>query len=77
MRNSGRIVGVFYAVTNQIAHYHAAENLIMISPADYSRLRAPCRMVYLQPSVDHRVNRVSGYTNVSSVHSHKNRIYLI
>ena len=26
VRNGGQIMGVFYAVTNQIAHYHAVEN---------------------------------------------------
>ena len=26
VRNSGQIVGVFYALTNQIAHYHIVEN---------------------------------------------------
>ena len=26
VRDGGRRVGVFYAVTNQIAHYHAVEN---------------------------------------------------
>ena len=29
-----RIVGVFYAATNQFAHYHVVENGITISPAD-------------------------------------------
>ena len=29
-----QIVGVFYAVTNQFAHYHVVENGITISPAD-------------------------------------------
>ena len=39
--NCGQIVGVVYAMTNQIAHYHVVENLILISPADDSRLRVP------------------------------------
>ena len=38
-------MGMFYVVTNEIAHYYVVKNSIMISPADDSRLHR--RMVPL------------------------------